>query len=509
MFLLNAIFLFQAPFSTPNVGTQRWFEQKLDHFSDNTEMFNQKYFVNTSYAKKSTHLVVYIGGESKLSESVIRYDAMKIAEETKSVVLALEHRFFGDSVPRNSLDLENLKYLTVDQAIEDLAYFIESKKEEFCIKPKYCKAFMIGGSYPGSLSSWFRQKHPDIALASWASSGPIYSTVNFSMYDAHEAQDYREYTPTCYKNALSAYKTIEKVAKLQNEQTDKMLAKFGIGADKNFTKKTVDFISMVSDSYSYGNQYSANNKHIIYMCNALDKIDLSDDDAVIEIMSNTTNKLVGTGNLINFWPYLLTDTRPGVSTSDSRSWAWMSCNELGWFSCASGELRSELVTLDYYEDVCKNLFNIGFPDTDKFNAKYGGYEPDVTKVFYTHSHFDPWSELTMKNEKPKSQIYVANVTDGFHCDDLHDPKPEDSESLKSVRDMVIKQSIEWIKNTKHELLPLWGWIPIGVGCGLILIIIAIVLAVVCCKKAKHQKALDTQPLVSELVFSTNPAAFMH
>lgn len=57
----------------------------------------------------------------------------------------------------NSYSLENLKYLTADQALDDLASFIQFAKSTnlFGITPNM-PWVTIGGSYPGALSAWFR-----------------------------------------------------------------------------------------------------------------------------------------------------------------------------------------------------------------------------------------------------------------------------------------------------------------------------------------------------------------
>jgi len=42
---------------------------------------------------------------------------------------------------------------------------------------------VIGGSYPGALSAWFRAKYPHLAIASWASSGVFQPIVDYWKYD--------------------------------------------------------------------------------------------------------------------------------------------------------------------------------------------------------------------------------------------------------------------------------------------------------------------------------------
>ena len=42
---------------------------------------------------------------------------------------------------------------------------------------------VIGGSYPGALSAWFKYKYPHIADGAWASSAVIKAVEDFFEYD--------------------------------------------------------------------------------------------------------------------------------------------------------------------------------------------------------------------------------------------------------------------------------------------------------------------------------------
>jgi hypothetical protein len=83
-----------------------------------------------------------------------------------------------------SLSTHNLKYLNGGQALRDLAYFITkmSKGGQYRITPKN-PWITIGGSYPGAMAAWFRNKYPHLTIGSISSSGVVLAVEDFKMFD--------------------------------------------------------------------------------------------------------------------------------------------------------------------------------------------------------------------------------------------------------------------------------------------------------------------------------------
>lgn len=83
------------------------------------------------------------------------------------------------------LSTKNLQYLSSNQALADLAYFISSMNDKYKFN-KEVKWVAFGGSYPGSLAAWLRLKYPHLVHAAVSSSGPLLAKVNFmGMYVYH------------------------------------------------------------------------------------------------------------------------------------------------------------------------------------------------------------------------------------------------------------------------------------------------------------------------------------
>lgn len=80
----------------------------------------------------------------------------------------------------SDLSTENLKYLTSQQALQDIANFIEFFKRKHHLSKN--KWIVFGGSYSGSLAAWFRLKYPHLVAGAVASSAPIKAKLNFKEY---------------------------------------------------------------------------------------------------------------------------------------------------------------------------------------------------------------------------------------------------------------------------------------------------------------------------------------
>lgn len=84
-----------------------------------------------------------------------------LAQEFGALVVFGEHRYFGESLPFGdfSYETENLKMLTVEQAMFDYVDLIKKIKTEESLQDR--AVIVVGGSYGGMLATWMRLKFPN------------------------------------------------------------------------------------------------------------------------------------------------------------------------------------------------------------------------------------------------------------------------------------------------------------------------------------------------------------
>lgn len=98
------------------------------------------------------------------------------AEGFAGACILLEHRYFGESLPSKDLSEKSLKRLTIEQSIEDLAYFAKNVKLPGSIglvHPDTNAWILVGSGYAGGLTSLFRAAFKYLlvltgTLANWA-----------------------------------------------------------------------------------------------------------------------------------------------------------------------------------------------------------------------------------------------------------------------------------------------------------------------------------------------------
>ncbi|KAI4898011.1 hypothetical protein NFI96_017490 [Prochilodus magdalenae] len=178
--------------------------------------FLQRYFVNDRFYRPGGPVFLMIGGEGPANPAWMQYGTwLTYAEKLGALCLLLEHRFYGKSHPTEDLSVDSLRFLSSRQALADLAHFrtVTAETHKLCSN----KWIAFGGSYPGSLATWFRLKYPHLVHASVATSAPVYATVNFPEYLEVVQQSLAGENPECPVAVKSASDTL--VARLKDPKT--------------------------------------------------------------------------------------------------------------------------------------------------------------------------------------------------------------------------------------------------------------------------------------------------
>uniref|UniRef100_A0A7S3GBX6 Uncharacterized protein n=2 Tax=Palpitomonas bilix TaxID=652834 RepID=A0A7S3GBX6_9EUKA len=310
----------------PAKGIQElYFEQVLDHFNgQNNATWKQRYFVNDQFWDGKGPVLLMIGGEGPISSAYVQehFITYNYAQQYNALLVALEHRFYGESQPLDASKTENLAYLSSEQALADLAWFREQYGASVGAADKKWIAF--GGSYPGCLSGWLRQKYPSSFYGSFAASAPVDAKLDFFEYFEVVERSIGEKCAADFQGASEKLWEMAQTADGRSQIKDL----FNLCADlPSDALSLANFMMGLTDPIAEGVQYNE------------DRGNPSAITPICDAMANATDKIQG-------WASIVAQTQQGqcmdasyesavqslVTPGAARSWTYQTCNEyVKWY----------------------------------------------------------------------------------------------------------------------------------------------------------------------------------
>jgi len=108
----------------------------------------------------------------------------------------------------SDLSTENLIYLSSELALADLAFFIEEMNVKYNLEAN-TKWIAFGGSYPGSLAAWMREKYPHLVHGAISTSGPLLAKADFREYYDVVVNSLGTYSDKCVESVRQSFAQTE------------------------------------------------------------------------------------------------------------------------------------------------------------------------------------------------------------------------------------------------------------------------------------------------------------
>lgn len=139
-----------------------------------------RYLVDTThYNSTKAPILFYAGNEGAIPNFYDNTGFMTetLAQKYGALTVFAEHRYYGTSMPFDNktaaYEKQNLKWLNVQQVMEDYVALIQHIKSTTHPELKDRAVILFGGSYGGMLAAWMRQKYPQHFQGALASSAPV------------------------------------------------------------------------------------------------------------------------------------------------------------------------------------------------------------------------------------------------------------------------------------------------------------------------------------------------
>lgn len=445
-----------APNTTVNI-----LQQYIYYGNATKGKFSQRWWQDTSFWITGGPIFLYVSGEGPASSSPSGYTAA-MGKQFNALLLTLEHRYYGESLPAALTDSETLQNtLSVEAELADLASFVNYIQTSVYPSQMPHQWVVIGGSYAGGVASWFRNRYPDLVMAAWSSSGVVNAMYNFTAFDQQIVSD----LPSDCLEKMRAVTVAAESAWEDPFNKTKLLKLFG--TPSYFTQG--DFMWMLADSGAMGPQYGFKDTMCSIMTSPLFL-------SPLEAFANWTLEHYGTSFPSNC--YYSTECLSNRTYSDEWAsggypWVWQCCSELAYWQVASpGSIRSSLINISYFTNQCKSAFGPNTnADTVAFNNKYGGAAPNITNVIATQGSDDPWQGAGVERALRESYPEFTAVCDGCgHCGDLYSPQSTDPTAIVVQRQAIASYLQSWLNisaSAVPSLAPATGQLGSGAIAGIV------------------------------------------
>ncbi|CAK4612598.1 hypothetical protein LEN26_011060 [Aphanomyces euteiches] len=423
-------------------ATQQWFASQLvDHTdANNKAVWKQQYFVNDQfYGGPGSPVFLFISGEDAINSVFIQganYFIGELAQENKAMLVALEHRYYGSSQPVPDWSNANLKYLTSEQALADIATF-----QDYFIKQKQLSTsspwVAFGGSYPGSLAAWLKLKYPTRFVGSVASSGPIQAQSDFSAYSDVVSNDIKIIGgSTCAQTLQDGLKEFHRLVASTNSNdaaTLKQLFNPCYTMNSDDDRAVLEFylfLEIIGEA-----QYTPDNFKS-FCTTYLSTSTLTPIQRLSRFFKSTGNSC----SYNSFSGYVSGYTETTITTDGwARQWIYQTCREFG-YGQGSATASGVFSPLKYATNsvllnkLCQSAYGIANVDANvaATNQRYGGLKINVENVVFPSSSYDPWSALALSNSTgvANSKSQVVYIDGGSHCRDMYASRSTDTASVQ-------------------------------------------------------------------------------
>lgn len=259
-----------------------------------------------------------------MSSWALEGQVAELAEQTGGFLVALEHRYFGRSLPFQEFTTENMEYLTTDQALKDTARFIQNFKgtPKTQINPS-ARWIVVGGSYAGNLAAWMRVTYPNLVFAAYASSAPIRAKLDFFEYDmaVHDGLP-----PACSAALANATAYIDDIL-IRNRKSSmskkQLKTLFGLGDvenDVSFAGALTDLPSLI---VQYGNPLLHGKQWLSTLCDSVTS-GAPSREQIVKGWGDTQKKWMIAAKTNITKEFI--DTTPDTSPTAGRGWYWIVSN---------------------------------------------------------------------------------------------------------------------------------------------------------------------------------------
>jgi serine protease 16 len=444
---------FQATAERTGVAAppDQFFQNKADHFDvTGSDTYPQRFWTSTQNWSPGGPVFLYVEGEGAGSPyDVTGGEHVELAAQYGALVIALEHRFYGASIPTPDITTQSLRLLSNHQAIGDVAFFItQYLVPTYKLDLSVQKIVTFGGSYPGALSAWLRLRLPHLISVAFSTSSPVEAVLDMVSYNAVVNASLGKVSiggsDACVEATRAAFTVMDAAFLAGGAAKDAMAYKLNSCTNLTGTNDTMWAASNYGGAVQGLVQY--NDEQGAYDVRAYCTTMTDSSNAPIDNLAAAMLKLNGPSCVDNSYADFValagnTKANPGAGGLGLRQWLWQTCSQFGYYQTCEDRSVCPLslyMTLDSNTQQCADLYGPTFDgalagDRIAFtNSALGGQSISASRIIFINGNVDPWHSLSLfsNTSGPMPSVLIDGTA---HCRNMGDSSPSDPPALKAAR----------------------------------------------------------------------------
>nr|CAD7202974.1 unnamed protein product [Timema douglasi] len=461
-----------APYTDQQIALPpaEWFEQKLDHFNPtDTTTWRQRKEIRAGERLGETRMDRGRERERERGKEEPPQDRIEEGGYPGTVCrrrLLLPSPLTLSNLSVRDMSVKNLRYLSSEQALADLAEFVEAMNDKYKLTSA-TKWIVFGGSYPGSLAAWLRFKYPHLIHGAVSTSGPLLAKADFQEYYGVVQQSLSTTGNDCVIAIKNATSQIDILLKHEIGLLElKELFRPCDAIDPTNEADVATLYETLAGNFAGVVQYNKDNRAFEGSRGTNITIDvvcevMSDETigpavtryaAVNSLLLDTYNQTCTDFSYDNMIRSLRNTSWNSSAGEGGRQWTYQTCTEFGFYQTSSlaPHLFGDDFPLDYFTRQCEDIFGPRFNDTlleqgiNRTNMFYGAYNLEVTNVVFVHGTIDPWHALGITKSISDSEpaIFIEGTA---HCANMYPSSPDDPPGLVAARLQIFELVKRWLQ----------------------------------------------------------------
>ncbi|TAQ84199.1 hypothetical protein B7494_g7475 [Chlorociboria aeruginascens] len=443
--------------TSSNCSTQ-YFPQLIDHGNLSTNgTFLQRYQVNSTNFKPGGPILYYQQAETAIFACLNDLILPEWAAQLGAMVITLEHRFFGLSLPSNASNpIEKYTTLTLENVMLDAVTFVEHIKNTVP-GAQNSSVIITGGSYAGFLTTVTKINYPDVFFGAVPWAAPLRS-IGANYQNPHR-YDWFKYADKIYWDlSATAASKMKNAFDVFNKQLVSATNTTSIAKDFNLCSvpaTTADLNSLMAfvNTAVYLIPQGGYNSLVANPARAtaqkLVNIILNLDDP-IQIINATLNVYYPS----SIYPCVpFSTTQSDNPTLQLEPFNYLVCK---YFPLSSNEIPNGTmfvptsIQTESDPTTCETKFNIVPPTQEYVQAEYHFSRADLIdakRILFAYNEFDPTTAvgtepLPLTQDRNASRWMFTNLA--AHGEESMASYPGDSPTVIHAREVQLQSIKEWL-----------------------------------------------------------------